>query len=197
MKKLFLTGIIAVALLISLTTANAATTFVEQGVNGSWNTATIWSPAGPPDGIDNTIGSINPNGGRTITLDGDHTIGNISFTINNNRSYTINSGTPSTSALTLQVSSGVPSVWVGAGSSSNYLLVNAPLAGTQGFTKSGVGYFILGGVDTITGLIDIIGTGTGSLSGGWLADNGSLPVGAPVQIDNYGGLAGTGTINDA
>lgn len=83
--------------------ANAQTTFVEQGVNGSWNTTSIWSPAGPPDGIDNTIGSINPNGTRTITLDGNHTIGNIAFTVNNNRTYIINSGAPSTSTLTLQV----------------------------------------------------------------------------------------------
>jgi PEP-CTERM motif len=196
MKKLFLIGTIAVLLLISCVTANAGT-YTWTASNGSWNTTTLWSPVGPPDGIDNTIASTNPSGGRTITMDGDHTIGNIAFTVNNNRSYTINSGTPSTSILTLQVSSGVPSVWVGAGSSSNYLLINAPLAGTQGFTKSGVGFFILGGVETLTGTINITGTGTGSASGGWLVDNGSLPVGAPIQVNNYGGLAGTGTILDA
>jgi len=192
-----LLGSAASLFLLAGIVANAQTTYTEQGVNGSWNTTTIWSPVGPPDGVDNTIASINPNGGRTITLDGNHTIGNISFTINNNRSYTINSGTPSSSTLTLQVSSGTPSVWVGAGNTSGNMYVNAPLAGTQGFSKSGVGFFVLGGVDTITGTINITGTGTGASSGGWLVVNGSLPVNAPVQVNNYGGLAGYGTIYDA
>jgi hypothetical protein len=195
--RLLLTGTIAVAILISCTSANAQTSYAWQLGNGSWTIITNWVPNGSPDGIDNTITAGNPNGSRTITLDGDHTIGNISFTINSSRSYTINSGTPSTSILTLQDSLTVPSVWVGAGATSGYLLINAPLAGTQGFTKTGVGLFLLGGVDTITGAINITGTGTGSASGGWLVDNGSLPVGAPVQVNNYGSLAGTGTILDA
>src|ERR1051326_6311157 len=99
--------ILAACLLLLAKTANAQTTFVEQGANGSWNTPGLWSPAGPPDGIDNTIGSINPGGTRTITLDGNHTIGNINFTVNNIRTYIINPGTTvPTSVLTLQVSSG-------------------------------------------------------------------------------------------
>lgn len=167
---------------------NAQTTYIEQGANGSWNTTTLWSPAGPPDGIDNTIGSINPGGGRTITLDGNHTIGNIAFTINASRSYTINAGTPSTSVLTLQVSSGTPSVGVAAGATAGTLTIGAPVAGTQGLSKTGVGIFVLGGVNTFTG--------TASVSQGWLDINGSLATGAPVLVSSGGNLAGKGTIND-
>jgi len=195
LRTLSSTAVASMFLLAGL--ANAQTTYIEQGANGSWNTTTLWSPAGPPDGIDNTIGSINPNGTRTITLDGNHTIGNIAFTVNNNRTYNINSGTPTTSILTLQVSSGTPSVSVAAGSTAGMLVINAPLAGTQGFNKSGVGFFILGGANTITGNIGITGTGTGAASGGWLVVNGSLPLGATVAINNYGGLAGYGAIADA
>lgn len=177
--------------LLAATMANAQSTFIEQGVSGSWNTTTIWSPAGPPDGIDNTIGSINPNGTRTITLDGNHTIGNIAFTINNNRTYIFNPGTPSSSALTLQVSSGTPSVSVAAGASSGFLIFNAPIAGNQGLTKSGVGSFVLGGANNYTG--------TTTLNAGNLVVNGSLASGSPVVINNTGtqpGLGGMGIIND-
>jgi len=198
MKKLFLVVTIAVAFLISCVTANAATTYVLATSSGSWNTTTMWTPAGPPDGIDNTIQTANPTGGRTITLDGSHTIGNITCYVNNNRSYTFTVGTDPTSVLTLQTSTGTPAVFVGSGSTtSNYLLINAPLAGTQGFTKTGPGLFILGVANTITGAINITGTGTGVNSGGWLVDNGSLPVNDPVQVNSYGSLAGTGTILDA
>jgi len=192
-----LLGSAASLLLLAGAAANAQTTYAWGGGNGSWNTTTLWTPNGSPDGIDNIITAPNPGGGRTITLDGDHTIGNIAFTVNNNRTYTINSGTPTTSTLTLQDSATTPSVKVAAGTTSGMLVINAPVAGTQGFTKSGVGFFILGGVDTITGTINITGTGTGAASGGWLVVNGSLPVNAPVQVNNFGGLAGTGTINDA
>ena len=190
MKKPLLIGTIAVAFLISCATANAAS-FAWNVANGSWNTTTLWTPTGPPDGIDNTITAANPTGGRTITLDGDHTIGNITFTINNNRSYTINSGTPSTAALTLRVSSGTPSVSVAAGATSGFLIINAPVAGNQGLTKGGIGSLVLGGVDTYTG--------TTTLSLGNLVVNGSLASGSPVIVNNTGtqpGLGGKGTIND-
>lgn len=52
-------------------------------------------------------------------------------------------------------------------------------------------------MNTITGTIGITGTGNNNLSGGWLVVNGSLPVSAPVQVNNFGSLAGAGTINDA
>ena len=195
MNKLFSIGIIAAALLISCAAANAQSTYAWGGANGSWNTTTAWTPNGSPDGIGNTITAPNPGGGRTITLDGNHTVGNINFNMANTRSYTINSGTPSTATLTLQVSSGSPTVTVWAGSTAGNFTINAPVAGTQGFTKNGPGFFILGGAKTITGTVNI--TGTGASSGGWLVVNGSLPVNAPVQVNNYGSLAGSGTIADA
>ena len=183
---------VAASLFLLAGMVNAQTTYIEQSANGSWNTTTLWSPAGPPDGIDNTIGSTSPSGTRTITLDGNHTIGNIAFTVNNNRTYVINSGTtlPS-SALTLQDSATTPSVSVAAGASAGFLIINAPVAGTQGLTKSGIGTLVLGGVDTYTG--------TTTLSLGNLVVNGSLATGSPVIVNNTGtqpGLGGKGTIND-
>lgn len=172
-----------------LISTSHAQIFQWTGNNGSWNTTGNWNPAGPPDGVDNTITSVNPGGGRTITLDGDHTIGNIAFTVNANRAYTINAGTPSTSILTLEVTSGTPSVSVVAGATSGILTVNAPVAGTQGLSKTGVGIFVLGGINTLTGPT--------SVSQGWLGINGSLASGAPVNVNSGGNLAGTGIINDS
>ena len=195
-RALFSSSVASLFLLAGMA-ANAQTTYTYATSSGSWNTTTQWTPAGPPDGIGNTIASLNPNGGRTITLVGSHTFGNIACVINNNRSYTFTPGSDSSSALTLQVSSGTPSVSVAAGSSAGMLYLNAPLVGAQGFNKSGVGFFILGAANTITGNINITGTGTGANSGGWLVVNGSLPLNAPVMINNYGGLAGYGMILDA
>jgi autotransporter-associated beta strand protein len=180
--------ILAACLFALARTASAQTTYVWQGVNGSWNTTGNWVPGGPPDGVDNTIGSINPGGTRTITLDGNHTIGNISFTVNNNRTYIINSGTPSTSVLTLQVSSGTPGVSVAAGATAGFLIVNAPIDGTQGLTKTGIGSFVLGGANTYTG--------TTTVSAGNFVVNGSLAAGSPVVVNGGQlGLGGSGTIN--
>jgi autotransporter-associated beta strand protein len=77
--------------------------------------------------------------------------------------------------------------------------MNAPLAGTQGFTMTGGsgaygggnGAFQLGAANTITGPVTV--------NSGWLVVNaaGSLPVGAPVTVSgNNAVLAGTGTVND-
>lgn len=183
-------GLLAGAISVLGTMSSMAqTTYTYATSSGSWNTTTQWTPNGTPDGIDNTIASLNPNGARTIALDGDHTIGNIAFVVNNNRSYTINAGSPSTSVLTLQVSSGTPSVSVAAGASAGFLIVNAPIAGNQGLTKTGIGTFVLGGTNTYTG--------TTTLSLGNLVVNGIIASGSPVVVNNVGvqpGLGGKGTI---
>jgi|ERR1017187_785149 autotransporter-associated beta strand protein len=184
-------GAAASLFLLTGAVANAQTTYTWLNANASWTVNADWSPAGPPDGIDNTIASTSPSGTRTITLDGNHTIGNIAFVVNNNRTFNINSGTPSSSALTLQVSSGTPSVSVAAGATSGFLIINAPVAGNQGLTKGGIGSLVLGGVNTYTG--------TTTLSLGNLVVNGSLATGSPVIVNNTGtqpGLGGKGTIND-
>lgn len=184
--------VLAACLFSLAKTADAQTTFTEQAANGSWNTAANWSPAGPPDGVDNTIASINPGGTRTITLDGNHTIGNINFTVNNNRAYIINAGTTVPgSVLTLQVSSGTPTANVIAGATAGFLTINAPIGGTQGLTKGGIGSLVLGGVNTYTG--------TTTVSAGNLVVNGSLATGSAVIVNSVGsqlGLGGSGTIND-
>src|SRR5262249_48380623 len=112
------------------------------------------------------------------------------FTVNNNRTYIINSGTPSTSVLTMSVSSGTPTANVIAGATAGFLIINAPIDGNQGLTKGGIGTLVLGGANTY------IGTTTVSL--GNLVVNGSLAAGSPVVVNNVGsqpGLGGKGTIN--
>lgn len=181
-------SILAACLFSLAKTGSAQTTFVWQAVNGSWTTAANWNPAGPPDGIDNTIGSINASGTRTMTLDGNHTIGNINWTVNNNRIFNITPGSPGTSVLTLQVSSGTPTVNVIAGSTAGFLTISAPIDGNQGLTKGGIGSLVLSGVNTYTG--------TTTVSAGNFVVNGSLAAGSPVIVNGGQlGLGGTGTIN--
>jgi autotransporter-associated beta strand protein len=191
----WLLGSAAGLFLLAGMVANAQTTWTENNANGSWtNITTVWTPTGSfPNGVDNIIGSVTPGGTRTVTLDGNQLIGNIEFTVNNNRTYVISPGTITPSSfLTLQVSSGAPIVSVAGGATAGFLSITAPLAGNQGLTKSGIGTLVLGGVNTYTG--------TTTLSLGNLVVNGSLANGSPVIVNNTGtqpGLGGAGTILDA
>jgi hypothetical protein len=187
-------------LLPAMVNAAGTTYTLGSGAGLSWATAANWSPAGPPNGVDNTIATTSPNGGRTDTLDGSYTVGNIDADVNESRSYTFNVGSVPSSTLTLQTDTGTaPSVTVYAGQTAGDIYLNAPLAGTQGFTLSGAsgsytggnGAFVLGAANAITGAITV--------NDGYLVVNGSLPLGAPVTLNEstQAVLAGAGTVNDA
>jgi hypothetical protein len=166
--------------------ANSQTTNLWNSSNGSWGNTANWSLVVVADGIDNWAQTANPGGGRTITLDGDRLIGNLDIVVNNNRSYTINAGTPSTSTLTLDVSSGTPVVQVRAGSTAGVLNMNVPVLGSDGLEKRGVGLLNLAAVNLYTGAT--------IMTAGNLAVNGSLAAGSAVQV-NGGTFGGAGTIN--
>jgi hypothetical protein len=186
-------------------------TYLMNDVNGSWTATSQWASTGGgpsyPNAVDDTITTVNPNGGRTVTLDGNETVGNFDITVNANRSYTFNTGTTiPTSTLMLETTAANnpsgPSVQVKAGKTAGNVYFNAPLAGTQGFTltagtgsySGGIGAFILGASSTGSTI-----SGTINVNGGFLVVNGSLPVGAPVTINesSQAVLAGTGTVGDA
>jgi autotransporter-associated beta strand protein len=128
----------------------------------SWGTSGNWSTGVVSDGIGAIadFSQTNITANRTITLDSHRTVGTIKFADSMNegspstaKSYTIDSPT---NALILRTSSGTPVIDVIYGQSHS---INAILAGTQGFTKTGAGVIRLGGTgaNAVTGAIQVNG----------------------------------------
>lgn len=154
--------------------AEAATTYWNLSGGASWATASSWRPAGNPDGADNTVDFSQTTlaADATVTLDGSHTVGGLAFgDLGGAHNWSVAPGTGG--AITLQVSTGVPTINVTGQTAS----INVALGGSQGLAKSGVGTLVLNAANTYTG-------GT-TISGGTLA----------IAADNNLGGAGALTIN--
>ena len=187
--------------------------------NGSWSTAGNWNPATVPNvqfGAANFGGSGSPTftGPHTVTLDGNNTIGSLTF--NTAQPFTINQG--SSGSLLFDNGSGTALITDTLGShtvnapialplagasmslaASTSLSLNGIISGTSGIVESGSGTLTLGGANSYSGLTTING-GTLTLSGASTCAGGStLSAGAQLNI-NYGGSSsansalGTGTL---
>ncbi len=134
---------------------------------GSWATAANWSPAGPPDGVDNTADFSQQTlaANATVTLDGSHTIGNLVFGDQGNAfNWTLAAG--SGGALTLKVSTGTPTITV----NNQTATISAVVGGSQGLTKLGGGTLVLAASNVYTGGTTV-SAGTLQLGDG-VANNG-------------------------
>lgn len=145
----------APALLIISTPAGSG---VWTNLNGgSWAAGSNWSGgliAGGTDAVAD-FSTLNLSVSPTVTLDGARTNGTLIFDDLNitDHNWTLNTG--SGGPLTLAVSSGTPNIVVRSATN----IIGAVVAGTQGFTKNGVGYLTMGGASTITGTINVnVGT---------------------------------------
>ncbi len=123
---------------------------------GSWSTSNNWSGGFTAGGTDavadfSTLDlSLNP----VVTLDGARTVGTLVFDdLNpvNQHNWTLNAGSGET--LTLAVSSEMPNIAV----KNTTNTINAVLAGTQGFSKTGAGYLTLSAPGTFTGTVRVNG----------------------------------------
>jgi autotransporter-associated beta strand protein len=120
------------------------------GTSGSWDGgATIWSGNITANGTDNTANftGVNINTNRTITVDSDRTIGNITFTDQTTASNSL--AIAGSSTLTLDVTSGAPIINITQ--SGRSITFSAPLAGNDGLSKIGDGNLILSGNNTYSG----------------------------------------------
>jgi len=121
---------------------------------GSWAVSNNWSSgliAGGTDALAD-FSTLNLSANETVTLDGATTVGTLLFddlnsTTKHNWSISTGSGGP----LTLAVSSGTPYIVVQSATNS----LSVPVAGTQGFNKSGAGYLTLGGSPTFSGTVNV------------------------------------------
>lgn len=160
--------------------------------SGSWATEGAWNPTGPAAGQDNVadFSKQDITAASTVTLDGDQSIGHLVFGDSDTGSagsWIIAPGTPSTSKLTLDVSSGTPSIQTSVDAA-----INVPLAGTNGFSKTGSGQLSLGasnsglsgGITVSAGTLRLEDTGALGSNAVTLA-GGNLAIGTTTSF-NYG-----------
>jgi autotransporter-associated beta strand protein len=191
----------------------------------SWSQPLNWLGSGVVSGVPNSVpnsaGAVanfyrTNTAARTITLDGDKTIGTLTF--NSPNSFTISPGSGgsillnnSGSAAILTVSQGSHSIAVPMQFQSSVTMtanaaaglnVSGAISGVGALTKTGVGALLLSGANSYAGGTTInagtllvanssgSGTGSGAVavnSGGTLAGNGTIS--GAVTIDNGGRIA--------
>ncbi len=143
--------------------------------DGNWSDTTRWSGGTVPSGAGQTadFSTLNITAPRTVTLNSGRYIGNLKFSdpLIGYYDWTI-TNTPG-STLTLDSGSGAsPSIAV-----TNTAILAAPVAGTNGFTKSGPGTLMLSGENPLSGTVYV---DTGSTS----ADDGIVRVTGPSALAN-------------
>jgi autotransporter-associated beta strand protein len=180
--------------------ALAAATWDADG-SGVWAAATNWTTV--PNSAKITADFLSAiTAPSTITLNGNWTVGNITF--NNNNSYTIapgtggvltldNGGPSATAYLTDSTGSHVIAAPVALNSTASILISSAastltlsgPISGAGGLSLSGSGTLLLSGVNTYAGPTNV--------SGGLMVieTRASLPAGSAVTV---GGGSGPATL---
>ncbi|HEX7262121.1 MAG TPA: autotransporter-associated beta strand repeat-containing protein, partial [Luteolibacter sp.] len=125
------------------------------------------------NGVDKTadFSALNLSADTTVTLDGARTVGGLTFgDTTPSHSWVLNTG--SGGPLTLAVSSGAPAINV---IHTRFAIINAVIAGTKGFIKTGAGALWLTGANTYTGVTTVSG-GMIQVSGNQPAANGGWAI---------------------
>jgi|GEM_PF-3212867 len=160
-----------------------------NGSAGNWSSAGIWDGGAIATGADATaFFTAELTANRTVTVDTDRTIGNLTFTDGATASNDLTIAGSTGNSLALDVTSGSPTISVTQ--SGRKLTVTSVVSGTAGLTKTGDGrLFLNNAANTFSGPINLdVGSlqmnGDGNLGD---ADN-DLAVGGPFTIyTNFGG----------
>ncbi len=122
--------------------------------SGSWTNQANWSggtlPTTNTDMADFTTLDLSVD--STVTLDGNKTINALNFadaTSSTVASWILNAGSPGSSTLTLAGAS--PTINVTSIGSGEAAVINAVIAGTGGFTKTGTSFLQVNGANTFSG----------------------------------------------
>jgi autotransporter-associated beta strand protein len=191
----------AIFLFFLATLTIPATGFAADGAwnvdaDGDWSAGANWAGGIIADGAGFTadFNSIDITGHRIVTLDSDRTIDSLIFgdTAPSNHNWNL----AGTFTLTLHPSPVITVNDLGTGSAT----INTVIAGSNGFTKNGIGTLVLSGINTYTGTTTI-DAGVLALEGGSaIHDSGAVVLsdiaGATLRLganETIGSLAGGGT----
>ncbi|MGA3285510.1 MAG: BNR-4 repeat-containing protein [Verrucomicrobiota bacterium] len=161
--------------------------------DGYWGDASKWSGGMPADGAGNTadFSALNITADRTVTLDSSRSIGTLKFgDILGTQDWLLNA--TGGSVLTLNSgSANSPPVVV----NQNVATLALCLAGTNGFTKSGLGTLVLSGTNSLSGTLNL-DSGSSSANDGAVrvTSNAALAnVASPITFRNNTGSGATAT----
>ena len=167
---------------VAVTTTTSPGTWISDA-NGTWGTANRWSGNIIATGIGQTanFSTINLTGNRVVTLDASRTIGTLRFNDITSPNFNWTLAASGGAALTLETGSATsPTVAV-----TNAATISAPLAGTNGFTKSGPGTLILSGDNSLSGTVNLDTSSTTTSDGiVRVTGSGALANASRIQIRN-------------
>ena len=204
--------------LLGLAATLAGSSFAH-GANGTWtNTAGgLWSASAPgnwasniiADGTDNTADfstidlptAATPPGTTTVNLDSTRTIGNLIFgdsDVSTAANWVLaNNATPG-NILTLDVTSGSPTITVNALGTNSTATISAVITGNDGLTKAGAGTLVLSAANSYTGATNV-DQGTLAVSNSSALNGSAVTVasGARLQLQGSVNINSAVTLNGA
>jgi autotransporter-associated beta strand protein len=167
---------------IAVTVTTSSGTWISDA-NGTWGTSNRWSGNIMATGAGNTayFSTINITGNRTVTLDSARTIGTLRFNDTTSPFFNWILAATGDATLTLDTGSATsPSIAV-----TNTATISTPLAGTNGFTKSGAGTLILSGENPLSGTVNLDTSSTTTSDGiVRVTGSGALANASRIQIRN-------------
>jgi len=169
--------------------------------SGSWATQGNWSGGTLPTTTNDTVifNTLDITANSTLTLDGNQSASNLNFSDANAASaasWIINAGSPYTSTLTLGGAN--PTVNVTSLGGGKAAVINAVIAGTTGFTKTGAGFLQLNGANTYSGGTIISGGSYISAGNAGAFGTGTVQVGGPVgDAQTWFNVGGNLTLTNA
>ena len=128
-------------------------TWISDGA-GVWSDTAKWTSAFPANGggYSADFSTLNISANRAVTLDTSRSLGALRFgDISGAQNWTL----ASSGGATLTLDTGLPATSPSIVVNQNTATLSAPLAGTNGFTKSGAGTLILSGSNVLAGTINI------------------------------------------
>lgn len=198
LSSLFLASL-SLVLNASNTHAQTNGTWINATSNSTWSTLANWSGGTVADGADGVadFSTLDIAANRTVNLGANRTIGSLIFgdATTASNTWTLANGTGGPWTLTLQTSTGTPTIQV----VNQTATISAVVGGSQGLSKTGAGTLTLSNAaNTLTGGIALnagaLNFSSGSLGGnlvtfaanaslGWSAGN-TLDVSAQIKIED-------------
>lgn len=167
---------------ITVTITTSPGTWISNA-DGTWSTSSRWSGNVIATGIGQTanFSAINLTANRTVTLDSPRTIGTLRFSDTNAPFFNWTLAAAGESALTLDTGSATSPLLV----VTNTATISAPVAGTNGFTKTGPGTLILSGENPLSGTVNLDTSSTTTSDGiVRVTSSGALANASHIRIRN-------------
>ena len=193
----------SISVTLSSSPVTPSSTWTGADNNGSWADANNWSPTTVPDGAGTSALFASTTGTTTITLDGNQTVGSLTF--NNSSDYTLTSGSVNSSSALIMDNGASSALITSLNGAAAGNLITAPIVLNSNTTlnsTTGTAALVISG-DISSGAGDT--TGVTITGGGFISFQGSnsytgtttIDAGGTLKLQSPGAIpAGTAIVND-